>query len=233
MKMRLNLAVAAASLCLAATHMRADGGGLDSAELLKPLSDSWPTYSGDYTGRRYSALTEINQANVKNLTLRWAAKLTAGPGAQGGPGQPGARNLVVGGEGTGDIVVAGQTTIKGAVLMVNGVLYVTAPDNVWALDAHDGHELWHYFWKTRGGTHIGNRGVAMWGNYLYFVTPDDYFVSIDARTGAERTSRFLRSFSAFICSRCGAIFSCTSAHLRRSGVMMTGSMTRRMSALLV
>ena len=52
MKMRLNLAAAAASLCLAATHMRADGGGLDPAELLKPLSDSWPTYSGDYTGRR-------------------------------------------------------------------------------------------------------------------------------------------------------------------------------------
>ena len=42
------------------------------------------------------------------------------------------------------------TQIKGAVLQVNGVLYVTAPDNVWALDARDGHELWHYFWKTQG-----------------------------------------------------------------------------------
>ena len=69
--------------------------------------------------------------------------------------------------------------------MVNGVLYVTSPDHVWALDAHDGHELWHYFWKTKGGTHIGNRGAAMWGNYLYFVTPDDYFVSIDARRSIE------------------------------------------------
>ena len=39
--------------------------------ILKPLADSWPTYSGDYTGRRYSALTQINQSNVKNLTLAW------------------------------------------------------------------------------------------------------------------------------------------------------------------
>ena len=73
---------------------------------------------------------------------------------------------IVGGEGTGDVTVGGATQIKGAVLSVNGVLYVTAPDNVWALDAHDGREIWHYFWKTKGGTHIGNRGVAMWGNYL-------------------------------------------------------------------
>ena len=36
-------------------------GGLDPAAILKPLADSWPTYSGDYTGRRYSALTQINQ----------------------------------------------------------------------------------------------------------------------------------------------------------------------------
>ena len=76
-----------------------------------------------------------------------------------------------------DIVAAGATSVKGAVLAVNGVLYVTTPDNTWALDAHDGHELWHYFWKTKGGTHIGNRGVGMWGNYLFFVTPDDYIVS--------------------------------------------------------
>ena len=54
----------------------------------------------------------------------------------------------------------GATTIKGSILAVNGVLYVTAPDNVWALDAHDGHVLWHYFWKTKGGTHIGNRGAG-------------------------------------------------------------------------
>ena len=69
---------------------------------------------------------------------------------------------------------------------MDGILYVTAPDNVWALDARDGRELWRYYWKTKGGTHIGNRGAAIWRNYLFFETPDNYLVSLDARTGKER-----------------------------------------------
>ena len=162
--------------------------GLDPTAIFKPLSDSWPTYSGDYSGRRYSSLNQINQSNVKNLTLAWTRRLTNGP-------TPGAAAVVIGGEGSGNIVAAGATQIKGAVLQVNGVLYVTTPDNTWALDAHDGHELWHYFWKTRGGTHIGNRGVGMWGNYLFFVTPDDYLVSLDARTGKERWHKEILSFN--------------------------------------
>ena len=70
--------------------------------------------------------------------------------------------------------------------MVNGILYFSAPDHVWAVDARTGREIWHYFWKTRGGIHIGNRGVGMYGNWLYFLTPDNYFVSLDAATGKER-----------------------------------------------
>ena len=58
-------------------------------------------------------------------------------------------------------------TIKASVLQVDGTLYFTTPDNAWAVDARDGRELWHYFWKTKGGTHIGNRGLGMWNNYLY------------------------------------------------------------------
>jgi len=64
-----------------------DQGGLDPAAILKPLADSWPTYSGDYSGRRYSALTQINQTTVKGLSLSWVARLTAGlPSAPGGRG---------------------------------------------------------------------------------------------------------------------------------------------------
>jgi alcohol dehydrogenase (cytochrome c) len=170
-------------------------GGLDPASLLKPLAESWPTYSGDYSGRRYSALKQIDRRTVKGLGLGWVARLTAGPpNAPGGPG--GARfggggagaavGVIVGGEGTGEFVVAGAPTVKGSILQVNGVLYVTAPDNVWALDAEDGRERWRYFWKTRGGTHIGNRGAGMWHDYLFFETPDNYLVSLDARTGKER-----------------------------------------------
>jgi alcohol dehydrogenase (cytochrome c) len=166
--------------------------GLDPAALLKPLAESWPTYSGDYSGRRFSA---INQTTVKGLGLAWTARLTAGapatPGRFGGFGRfgGGGASVIVGGEGTGEFGNAGDfggTQVKGTVLMVNGVLYVTAPDNVWALDAQDGHLLWRYFWKTRGGTHIGNRGAGMWKSYLFFETPDDYLVSLDARTGKER-----------------------------------------------
>ena len=60
--------------------------GLDPATILKPLSDGWPSYSGDYTGRRYSALRQINTSNVKNLTLAWTVRLNAGPNDRGRDG---------------------------------------------------------------------------------------------------------------------------------------------------
>src|SRR3954471_14114634 len=82
-------------------------GGLDPAALLKPLGDSWPSYSGDYTGRRYSALTQINQSNVTHLSLAFAAKVAAGRGGA---------QTTVGGEGDGSVTVGGTTQIKGAVL---------------------------------------------------------------------------------------------------------------------
>jgi alcohol dehydrogenase (cytochrome c) len=165
----------------------ASADGLDPASLLNPLADSWPTYSGDYTGRRYSALTQVNQTTVKNLTLAWTSRLVAGSGAAGGFGRGGGGGsapIIVGGVGTEE--VGGTPSVKGAILQVGGILYVTAPDLVWAIDARDGRELWRYVWKTRGGTHIGNRGAAMWKNYLFFETPDNYLVSLDARTGKER-----------------------------------------------
>ena len=80
----------------------------------------------------------------------------------------------------------GGTSVKASILEVNGILYVSTPDNAWAVDAREGRELWHYFWKTRGGTHIGNRGLGMWGDWLYMETPDDYLVCLDARTGKEK-----------------------------------------------
>ncbi len=160
--------------------------GVAPNDLLKPLKDSWPTYSGDYSGKRYSALSQIDQSNVMHLTLAWMARVT--PGAEpprGRFGRGGAANIIVGGEGPGDINVGGGT-IKASALEVNGILYFTMPDNAWAVDARDGTELWHYFWKTKGGTHIGNRGLGMWNSYLFMETPDDYLVSLDAKTGKER-----------------------------------------------
>jgi alcohol dehydrogenase (cytochrome c) len=183
-----------AVLVIGASAYAAAQGGLDPASITKPLGESWPTYSGDYTGRRYSSLTQINQSNVKHMTLAWTRRLANGPGPAG-PRPAGAPEVIISGEADGSVTVAGATQIKGAILSVNGVLYVTTPDNTWALDANDGHELWHYVWKTKGGTHIGNRGVGMWGNYLFFVTPDDYLISVDARTGKERWHREFSPFS--------------------------------------
>jgi alcohol dehydrogenase (cytochrome c) len=176
---------------IAAATVALSGQGVNRDLLHKPLAEAWPTYSGDYSGKRYSAATQINQTNVKALTLAWTRRLTAGAGPSGPP-TPGEPPVIAGGEG--DVVFGGATTVKGSILAINGVLYVTAPDNVWALDANDGHLLWRYFWKTKGGTHIGNRGAGMWGNYLFFVTPDNYLVSLEAKTGAERWHKELASF---------------------------------------
>jgi alcohol dehydrogenase (cytochrome c) len=158
--------------------------GLTPQQIHLPLKDSWPTYSGDYSGKRYSALTQIHQGNVKNLTLAWTTRINAGPGG----------NAIVGGEADGSITMGGGNTIKGSILQVNGVLYVSTPDNAWAIDARDGHILWHYFWRTKGGTHIGNRGMGMYGDWLFFETPDNYLVSLDAKTGQERWHRPIASF---------------------------------------
>lgn len=170
-------------------------GGVDAVMLSKPLSDNWPTYSGDYSGRRYSTLTQIDQSNVKNLQLVWSTRIQPGmpaaPGGRGGFGGFGggaAYPTIVGGEGTGELNDSGGRSLRivGSVLAVNGILYATTPDNAWAIDARDGRILWKYVWKTRGGTHTGNRGFGMWGHYLYLTTPDNYLISLDSRTGAER-----------------------------------------------
>ena len=151
---------------------------LDPADILKPKPDSWPTYSGDYSGQRYSPLTEINTGNVKNLSLAWVSRVVTGVA-----GNPRAPKTIVGGIGSTEATA--PASIRGAVLLVDGTLYATTPDNTWALDARDGHELWHYVWKTRGGTHIGNRGVGIWHDRVYFETPDDFLVCLDSKTGQE------------------------------------------------
>jgi alcohol dehydrogenase (cytochrome c) len=182
MKMPMRFVVAA--LLAVPAILAGQGQGIDPARLLRPLSDTWATYSGDYTGRRFSALKLVNRLTVKNLSLAWVSSLRAGAGG----------GAIVGGEGTEDFP-AGTPTLKGTPLMVDGTIYASAPDNAWAIDAYDGRELWHYFWKTRGGTHIANRGLAIWKDYLYMETPDNYLVSLDARTGRERWHKVVADFN--------------------------------------
>ena len=186
-------------LYAAAGSVRAQG--LDSATLAKPATDAWPTYAGDYTQRRHSSLTQIDTSNVHNLTLAWVRRLTAGAGGGDGNwfGPPPGPPAITGGVADQPVNMPGSTSgtprLSGSVLQVNGILYVTSPDNAWAIDARDGHILWHYWWKSRGGTHIGNRGMAMYGDWVFFETPDDYLVSLDAKTGAERWHKEISDFS--------------------------------------
>jgi acido-empty-quinoprotein group A len=76
-------------------------------------------------------------------------------------------------------------TIKSTPLEVNGILYFSVPDNVWAVDARFGHMIWHYERKSEGD-HIGHRGLAMYKNWLYFTTPDAHLVCLDAKDGSVR-----------------------------------------------
>jgi glucose dehydrogenase len=55
--------------------------------IVHPKSDNWPTFHGDYSGRHYSPLKEIDAQNVHNLTLAWVNQINMTPGANiGGPG---------------------------------------------------------------------------------------------------------------------------------------------------
>jgi alcohol dehydrogenase (cytochrome c) len=130
--------------------------GVDSSMLLHPPADAWPTYHGDYSAKRHSSLTQITPANVHQLGLAWAFQTHE----------------------------AGE--LKSSPLVVNGVIYISVPDNVWAIDARSGHEVWHYKYPPNKGLHIGHRGLAMYGDWLYFTTPDAHLVSLNAKDGKVR-----------------------------------------------
>ncbi len=141
------------ALFAASGYLFVDAQGLDPEALLQPPTDTWATYNGDYSGRRYSPLSDINQANVATLTLRWAFQTHS-------------------------------VGLKSTPLEVNGVLYFTVPDHVWAVDAQTGHPIWH-FERQSHGNHIGQRGVAMHRDRLYFGTTDAHLLCLDAKTGKQ------------------------------------------------
>ena len=187
--------------------------GLDPADMLKPLADQWTSYSGDLTGKRYSSLKLINTDTVKNLSLKWiSTNITTGCGptgappsdgggfggrgggfGRGGPAAPPAP-IIVSGFGTGEVNTCGPARFGGGIIITDGMIYASSPDNVWAIDARDGTVHWHYYWKTRGGTSLQTRGLGMWHNYLYFELHDDWVVCLDAHSGKEVWKKEIASF---------------------------------------
>jgi alcohol dehydrogenase (cytochrome c) len=126
-------------------------GAIDPAQ---PPVSSWPTYHGDYSGRRHSPLTQIAPGNVRQLTLAWAFQTNQ------------------------------AQQIKATPILANGILYVTTPDNIWAIDPHSGREIWRYRYPANDGFHIGHRGVAVRGDSVFFTTPDSHLLALDARDGS-------------------------------------------------
>ena len=56
----------------------------------------------------------------------------------------------------------GREQSRRSPILVNGVIYVTMPDNIWAIDARTGRQLWRYTYPTNQGFHIGHRGAAVY-----------------------------------------------------------------------
>jgi alcohol dehydrogenase (cytochrome c) len=118
----------------------------------------WIHNAGTQFSWRYSALDQINTANVKSLTPAWIFQ-------------------------TGDYAENLQTTP----VVENGVMYlITARARVFALDAATGREIWNYRYpepppNTPG--FVGNRGLAIGDGKVFFGTKDNYLVALDQKTG--------------------------------------------------
>jgi alcohol dehydrogenase (cytochrome c) len=128
---------------------------LDSAK--EP--QNWLMYSGDYAGRRFSALEQINTSNAAMLVPKWAYQTMAGGKFETTP------------------------------LVVDGILYGTGQDNrAFALDARAGRPIWQYQRALpadiRPCCGRVNRGIAILGNKVFLGTLDAHVIALDAKTGS-------------------------------------------------
>jgi alcohol dehydrogenase (cytochrome c) len=128
-------------------------------DLIAPVpADNWVSYNGDYSGRRYSSLSQINTTNVGQLRAEWVFH---------------ARN---------------SDRLEVTPVVVNGMMLITAANDVFALDARTGRSVWHYIRPITEGLiddasrHI-SRGVGVWHNRVYRLTDDAHLLCLDARSG--------------------------------------------------
>jgi alcohol dehydrogenase (cytochrome c) len=123
-------------------------------------SADWTTYHGGVSGNRYSSLEQINTGNVKSLALRWMFPIPSSPRIEATP------------------------------VVVDGVMYVTGWNEVWALDATTGQQIWMFRQPHTDGllSEAGrgaNRGVAVSGDRLFAVTDNAHLLALDRWTGAK------------------------------------------------
>ena len=123
-----------------------------------PGRDDWPTYNGDAGGNRHSPHVQIAPENVGRLQPAWT------------------------------FAVPGVRALRSTPLVVGGVMYVGAPNEVYALDARSGRQIWQYRRpRTEGvigdaGANV-NRGVALSGDRLFMVTDDARLVALHRANG--------------------------------------------------
>lgn len=122
---------------------------------------NWLAYGLDYSGKRFSRLTRINTGTVDKLGLAWTFNLAST-----------------------------HHGVEATPIVVNGVMYVTAPWNVvYALDAATGRQIWVYDPEVPRGTAVRaccdvvNRGVAVYKGRVYEGTLDGRLIALDAATG--------------------------------------------------
>ena len=115
----------------------------------------WPGYNGDPGGNRYTALTQIDKTNVARLAPKWIFSLP------------------------------GTSLLQVTPVVVGGIMYASAANECYALDAGTGRELWHYRRpRTRGSPSGGtNRGVATAGDRVFLETDNAHLIALDRFTG--------------------------------------------------
>jgi alcohol dehydrogenase (cytochrome c) len=124
----------------------------------KPVSANWLSYNGDYTGRRYSSLREINVSNVSQLRAQWVFH------------------------------VPNSDRLEVTPVVVDGIMFVTSANDAYALDAQTGRTLWHYARPITEGliddaSQHHNRGVGIWHSRIYMETDNAHLLCLDARSG--------------------------------------------------
>ena len=135
----------------------------------------WAFWGGDPGSSHYSALADINTANVSALRLAWVWKTGETPLTQYGV-RPG--------------------MFQNTPLMIDDVLYATTPYNrVVALNPETGAELWSYDPKSfvdgqpPNGSGYVHRGIAVWrdardgGKMRIFLNTRYRLISLDAKSG--------------------------------------------------
>jgi alcohol dehydrogenase (cytochrome c) len=118
-------------------------------------STPWPTYNGDPRGNRYTTLGEIDRTSIARLAPKWIVTLPGAGGLQVTP------------------------------VVVDGIMYVTAVNEVYALDAGSGRQIWRFQRaRTEGTPTWANRGVAVAGDRVFVATDAAHLLALNRWTGA-------------------------------------------------